>query len=133
MEIYYQPQDITVFGELIKDFPRGIAEAFKNLMKIFGNKRAYYGISWMDENDSIKYYAVTTETIEGEAKQYNYTTLIIKNGEYYAETLHDWPSKLECLKDIFHLLMPNNKPDKNHPCIEWYKSDDEMLCMVNKI
>ena len=66
----------------------------------------------------------------GEADKYQYEKLLISKGEYHTETIYNWLSKVDSIKDIFNRLMPDNRPDKNHPCIEWYKSDDEMLCMV---
>ena len=130
MEIYHQQEDMTVFGVHVKTFPNGIKEAFDHLMNIFGNNRTYYGISWMDENNSVQYYAMVPEVFEREANKYHYEKLIITKGEYHTETIYNWLNKLDSLKDVFHGLMPDNRPDKNHPCTEWYKSDDEMLCMV---
>jgi hypothetical protein len=48
MEIYCQPEDMTLFAVLVKTFPNGIKGAFDSLMSIFGNNHSYYGISWMD-------------------------------------------------------------------------------------
>jgi hypothetical protein len=130
MEIYYQPEDMTVFGIQVKTFPNGIKEAFDSLMSTFGNYRSCYGISWLDENDSVQYYAMVPEAFEREANKYHYEKLIIKKGEYRTETIYNWLSKLDSIKDVFHGLVPNNRPNKNHPCVEWYKTDDEMLCMI---
>jgi hypothetical protein len=130
MEIYYQKEDMCVFGVHVKTFPNGINEAFDNLVMTFGKNRSYYGISWMDENDSVQYYAMVPEAFKGEANKYHYEKLIITKGEYRSESIYNWLSKLDSIKDIFHGLMPDNRPKKNHPCVEWYKSDDEMLCMI---
>jgi hypothetical protein len=133
MKIYHQPEDIVLFGVLVNNFPGGISASFESLMKIFGNDRAYYGISWMEENDSInsiRYYVMTSETFKGEGKLYNYKSLTITNGEYYTEALLNWLTKLDSIRDIFNRLTSNIKPVEDHPCIEWYKSADEMLCMV---
>jgi hypothetical protein len=130
MKLYTQTEDIKVIGVQVKTFPNGIKEAFGGLMKTFGSDRDYYGVSWMDERDSIKYYAMARAVFPEEAKQKNYESLTIAKGEYQTETIHNWLSKTDGIKDVFHNLMGNNKPDKNHPCVEWYKSDEEMLCMV---
>jgi hypothetical protein len=130
MEVYFQPEDMTVFGVHVKTFPNGIKEAFDSLMSTFGNNRSYYGISWLDENDSVQYYAMVPEAFNGEGDKYHYEKLILRKGEYHTETIYNWLSKLDSIKDVFHGLMPNNRPDKNHPCAEWYRSDDEMLCMI---
>lgn len=130
MEIYYQLEEMTVFGGQVKTFPNGIKEAFDSLISIFGDNRSYYGISWLDENDSVQYYAMVPESYKGEANKYHYEKLIITKGKYHTETIYNWLSNLDSIKDVLHRLMPNNRPDKNHPCVEWYKSDEEMLCMI---
>src|SRR3954454_3148862 len=121
MKQYELTEDLTLIGVHVTTFPNGIKEAFENLMKTLGSDRAYYGVSWMDENDSVKYYAMAREFFPGEAKLWNYESLMIEKGEYQTEVVHDWLSKTDCIKDVFHNLMGNNKPGKNHPCIEWYK------------
>jgi len=133
MKIYQQQEDMTVFGVHVKTFPNGIKEAFDILMSTFGNNRPYYGISWLDENDLVEYYAMLPEAFKGEVNKYHYEKLIIIKGEYHTETIYNWLGKLDSIKDVFHGLMPDNRPDKNHPCVEWYKSDDEMLCMVKAL
>jgi hypothetical protein len=130
MEIFYQPEDLTVFGVQVKTFPNGITEAFEMLVKRFGKERSYFGISWMDENQRVIYYAMVSELVKGEGNKYHYEKLVIHKGEYHTETINDWMSKLDSIKDVFHGLMSDSMPDKNHPCVEWYKSDDEMLCMI---
>lgn len=35
--------------------------------------------------------------------------------------------------ETFHQLMQNNKTDKTKPLVEWYKSEEEMFCMVKSI
>ncbi|HET7003034.1 MAG TPA: hypothetical protein VFI33_17030, partial [Puia sp.] len=61
MEIYHQQEDMTVFGVHVKTFPNGIKENFDHLVMSFGKYRTYYGISWLDENDSVHYYAMVPE------------------------------------------------------------------------
>ena len=114
----------------VKKFPNGIKEAFGSLMKTLGSNRDYYGVSWMDENENIIYYAMARELSAGEAKQHNYELLTIEKGEYKTEAIHNWQSKTDRIKDVFHDLVGNNRPDKSHPCIEWYQSVEEMLCMI---
>ena len=130
MEIYDQPEDMTVFGVHVTTFPNGIKEAFDHLISTFGKNRTYYGISWLDENDSVQYYAMVSEAFQEEGNKYYYEKLVIKKGEYRTEAIWNWLSKLDSIKEVFHRLMPDNRPDKNHPCVEWYKTDDEMLCMI---
>ena len=132
MELYQQTEDFVVMGVQVTTFPTGIKEAFETLMQTLG-ARDYYGISWMDENDNIQYYAMAKELFPGESRQYKYKKLTIEKGNYQTEKLHNWQSQTECIKDIFQRLLANKKSDKDHPCIEWYYSKDDMLCMIKAI
>ena len=130
MEDYNLEKDIALFGKQVTTFPEGIKHAFGDLMKTFGTTRAYYGISWFGESDNIIYYAMATQVFDSEAKMPGYETIVIPKGKYRTETIYNWLTKTDCIKDVFHDLMGDNKPDKTHPAIEWYRSDDEMLCMI---
>ena len=33
-------------------------------------------------------------------------------------------------KDVFHEIMQDERADHTKPAVEWYKNDDDMLCMV---
>ena len=129
MELYTQTEDITVTGLQVKSFPDGIKEAFQTLMKNLGDGHAFYGISWMD-GDTVVYYAMAEEAFPGEGDRYEYESLTIEKGVYRSETIYDWMGKTDSIKDVFLDLTVNITPDKNHPCVEWYKSDEEMVCMV---
>jgi len=130
MELYKQTDDIQVIGIPVKTFPNGIKEAFDSLMETLGTNRSYYGVSWMDDPNNVIYYAMAAEAFPGEGKLHGYESLLIEKGDYKTEAVHNWLNKTDSIKDIFHQLMGNNKPGSNHPCIEWYQSDDEMLCMI---
>lgn len=130
MELYQQAEAIKLIGTLVKTFPMGIKEAFDQLYETLGDKRAYYGVSWMDEKGAIVYYAMAPALSDTEEQLTGYEKLTIPKGNYRTETVKDWMSKTDSIKDVFHRLTAGIKPDENHPCIEWYQSDDEMLCMV---
>ena len=130
MENYNLAEDLTVFGVQVKSFPNGVGEAFGQLEKTFGTDRAYYGLSWFNENEEIIYYAGAQGISKGEANTTDYEIFTIPKGNYRTETITNWMSKTDSIKDVFHRLMGDNRPSKTMPCIEWYKSDDEMLCMV---
>jgi len=65
--------------------------------------------------------------------KYGYEWLIIDKGEYEIEAVLKWQNNTACIKDVFHDLMGNNRPGKSRLCIEWYQSDDKMLCMIRKV
>ena len=127
--------DIKVFGLHVQSFPNGIDKAFDELIKKTGDSagnRNYYGISEF-KNGKMYYYAAAEEKQDGEAEKFNYESYTIKGGEYFTETLKNWRAQTNCIKDIFSEMMQDNRVDKMKPCVEWYKNDEEMLCMVKAI
>jgi predicted transcriptional regulator YdeE len=136
MEKYVLENDVKVFGIEVKTFPAGIGEAFDELIRKTGDgagARNYYGVSSMNNDGKIMYKAVAEERYEGEASKYNYDESTIEKGEYLFEALKDWRNNTACIKDIFYAMMNDDRIDKTKPCIEWYKDDDEMYCMVKMI
>jgi DNA-binding cell septation regulator SpoVG len=65
-------------------------------------------------------------------KKYNCDNLTIEKGEYLVKPLYDWRTKTDCIKDIFHEIMQDERADHTKPAVEWYKNDEEMFCMVRK-
>lgn len=132
MGSYILENDLHVFGFEVKTFPSGIEDVFNTLMKLLpdGNARSYYGVSYVNNDGKIIYHAVTGETFKGEAQAYPCETSVIKKGEYLTETVNDWRRKLDFIKDVFHEMMKDPRVDHSAKCVEWYKTDDEMLCMV---
>jgi hypothetical protein len=131
--MFKQKENLTLMGLHVKTFPHGIKDTFDSLMNIFGTNRDYYGVSWMDETNQVIYYAMTLETFMGEAILFSHDTLVIEKGEYVTETIHNWLDKTASIKDVFHRLTNGKRPDKNCPCVEWYKSNEEMVCMVRAL
>jgi predicted transcriptional regulator YdeE len=128
------PNDIPVFGVQAKSFPDGVGEAYDRLVKMIpgGFSRSYYGISFM-ENGKMIYYAAAEELNPGEAEKYSCERLSIKKGKYLAEELRNWRSKIHQVKDVFQRLVEDQRTDKTTPGVEWYKNEDEMLCMIKTI
>jgi hypothetical protein len=128
------PKDISVFGIQVRTFPNGVGEAYDKLVKMIpgGFSRPYYGISYM-ENGKMIYYAAAEELNPGEAEKYSCERLSIKKGKYLAEELLNWRSKVHQVKDIFQRLVADERTDKTTPGVEWYKNEEEMLCMIKTI
>jgi len=131
METFTLSHDLKVFGFQVKDFPSGIGEAFDKLVNMIpgGFDRPYYGISEMCKEGMV-YRAVALENYEGEAETYHCERFIIEKGEYAAVTLLDWRKNLGSIKEIFHEMHNDPHVDKTKSCVEWYKNDDEMVCMM---
>lgn len=131
MEKYNLEKDIKVFGVEVKTFPEGIGDAFEEIVNMIAGEfdRSYYGLSKITAKGII-YKAAAEEKFEGEAEKYNCERYIIEKGEYVMTTLKDWRSKTDIIKDIFREIMTDTRVDPNSYCIEWYKDDNEMLCMI---
>lgn len=132
MDTYKLQKDVKAFGFQVKSFPDGIGEAFDTLLKLFppGETRSYYGYSEFAKDGSILYYALAEEKSEGEGKKLGYPVKTIEKGEYLAVTVKDWQKKTDKIKDVFDNMMKDKRAAKGKPCIEWYKTMDEMLCML---
>jgi predicted transcriptional regulator YdeE len=135
MELYNLQNDLKVFGRQVKTFPVGIKEAFEELIKAVpdGMERSHYGLSHMTADGKIIYIAASLEKHEGEAEKLNYKRYIIEKGEYLAVMLKNWMSQTDCIKDIFHDMMKDERADLTKQVAEWYKNGDEMMCMVKTI
>jgi len=131
METYSLQNDLKVFGLQVKTFPQGIGETFNSLTKTLPKAftRSYYGISEMTGEGMI-YLATSTELYEGEADNYHFHRYIVPKGKYLATIVKDWRNKIPTLKTVFNQMMQDDRVDKQKPCIEWYKDEDEMWCMV---
>lgn len=131
MEVIRIDTDKKVFGLRVKTFPEKIGEAFDALMKQIpeGDHRSYYGVSWM-ENNAVVYYAAAEQKYVDEAQKFNATEFTIGKGNYLREVLLEWMLKVGSIKDIFASMMNDPRVDLTQPAIEWYKSDQEMWCMM---
>ena len=131
METFHLTDDLNVMGVQVKNIPSGIGEAFDALVKKIpdGFNRSYYGISEMT-GDGMVYRAAAIEKYDGEAEQYQYERYKVEKGKYLTVTVKDWRSKVGSINKVFHEMMRDVRADRTKPCVEWYKNDDEMMCMV---
>lgn len=128
------PNDVKVFGIKVTTFPNGVGSAFDKLVKMIpgGFSRSYYGISYL-ENGKMIYYAAAKELNPGEAEKYACERLTIEKGQYLIESLHKWRDKVHQVKDIFQELVADDRTDKKKPGVEWYKNEEEMICMIKTL
>lgn len=132
METYQLEKDIPVLCITAKSFPDCVMEAFEelNALSLPVGERTLYGIS-RPQNGKIIYKAAVKENHPGEAKEYNCEEFIIKKGSYAVKTVHDFkddPSGK--VGSTFQELLRAPGLDPQGYCLEWYKSDNEVLCMV---
>jgi hypothetical protein len=132
METFQLKNDITVFGFEVNTFPDGIGDAFDRLVNKVpdGLGRDYYGISFRDSANKFVYLATALEKEHGEAEKYECDRYTIKKGDYVTEAVWDWRKKTNLIKHVFERLFNSIQGTPTGPCIEWYKDNNEMLCMV---
>ena len=130
MERFILQKDIHVFGFRVMSSGEGIGEAFEKLVGMLpeGVDRPYYGISKLTPQGLI-YIATALETFEGEGEKYKCIRYVIEKGTYLTLTLRDWRMKTERIKELMYILAHTSAADHATPCIEWYKDDNEMVCM----
>jgi hypothetical protein len=131
IQTYHLEKDKKIFYVTARSFPDGIAEAFQTLENLDPSicERSLYGIS-EDKQGKIVYKAGVEEKYNGEGKKYGCETFMITRGFYLAETIVDFMQKLDNIPNAFERLLADPRLDTDFPCIEWYKSDKEVMCMV---
>lgn len=132
MELHQLSEALTLVGLHVADFPEGIKPAFDRLVTQFGFHGHYYGISWMDDREQVQYYAMLPLPMATQPGELVLESLVIPSGTYRTETMLNWMSQTHLVKDVFSKLLSGACPDRNNPCIEWYKSDDELVCLVKQ-
>lgn len=130
METHTLQAPISVFCVAAKTFPNGITEAFTTLMDKLGDddKRDIFGISQLDENGTMLYYAGAMELYEGEGRKLGCFIYQIPAGSYLTETIEDWKINLPLIHPTFERL-GDSLTNTGFPLIEWYSKGD-VMCMV---
>lgn len=132
MEKYNLSTDMKLFCVTAKSFPDRIKEAFDTLENKLPTLegRTLYGLSYATIHGDIIYKAAIMESFEGEGEQYGFETFVLKKGEYLTITIMDWSLKAQSIPHAFDILLSDSRLDTSHPCVEWYKSEEELVCMV---
>jgi len=130
--LYNLDRTVRVFGSPVPEFPMGISDAFDRLMKSIpgGHARSYFGVSSFDSNGSIRYFVMAEETHDGEAKRLGFIPIVLPAGNYLTVSIKDWRTKTAEIAGVFDVLLKDRRIDRSMPCVEWYKSEEEMLCMI---
>jgi predicted transcriptional regulator YdeE len=132
MEHYTLEEDVRTLCVGAKSFPEGIMGAFITLEEILPDisGRTFYGISYQNKQGDIIYKAAVAELFDGEAEKHGCERFIISKGDYLTETIIDWRKKIEAIGDAFENLLAHPAMADGFPCVEWYKSEKEVMCMV---
>lgn len=111
-------------------FPDGIMAAYKKLEQVVDVKgRTVYGISHGSDT-GIHYWACAEARSANEAAALGLESYTIKKGTYAAEILKDIQGNEHVIGETFDKLLNHPKLDETGECIEWYKSANEVTCMV---
>ncbi len=135
IESYGIEENITLIVEKAEDFGKGIGEAFVRLAEKLENKgesRDCYGLVLKEEN-AMTYYAAFTELYIGEATEKKMPTRVIEHGTYLSILINDWNQNLMHIGPTFAQLLKSGRVETSQPCIEFYRTEKEMLCMVKAI
>lgn len=134
MENFILNENISVLVKQVPTFPLGINETFQALEQMLpdGKTRDYFGISHL-ENGKVIYLAAAREKFDGEGRSFQCESQRIESGEYMIVRIRDWYQHLDSIKDVFHNLMQQPSADLTKPCIEWYKTMEEMWCMMKVV
>jgi hypothetical protein len=132
MEIFNLSKDIGIICVTASSFPNGIGTAFKNLETLIGSTkdRVFHGISRPDINGTIIYKAGAQEAFEGEADKLGCERFVLKKGDYLVEKITDWRGQEQKIGQTFMQLLSDPRLDTDFPCVEWYKGDAEVMCMI---
>lgn len=132
MEKYYLEEDVTLFCVAASSFPAGIKDAFDKLRNLDPTMltRDLFGISHQTREGKIIYKAATQEAYEGEGKNYGCETVLLKKGEYLTQTVKGWRKDEGSIASTFQRLLKTPDLDSKSFCVEWYKSKDDVMCMV---
>lgn len=52
---------------------------------------------------------------------------VIPGGKYFKEIINDWPHNLDKIKPTFEKMESEHKIDRLRPCMEFYKSQTELV------
>lgn len=131
MQLYKLTEDIKVICVEAESFPAGIKGAFCKIFQLVPDaaERGVFGIS-KPQNGSIRYRAAVKQSTEGEGTALGYPTFVIEKGAYLGETLMDWQANEMMIMSIFNRLVADKRLDGGAHCIEYYKSQTELLCLV---
>ena len=131
MEEILIPNDVTVFYKTAKSFPDGVLDAHTELHKLitFSPERRYFGIS-RPENGVIVYRAAAEEIHNGEGREFNCDTLVLKKGRYISITIADFMKDIKSIERTFKQLLAHPGLDPNGYCMELYLNDKDVQCMV---
>lgn len=131
MKIFTQEKDIKVYCLTAQSFPEGVLEAHQKLHGLvpYNKERKYFGIS-RPENGKIVYRSAAEELTKGELSKHGLEEFVIPKGKYRSVTIKNFMQNIPAIGEAFEELISQPDIDPNGYCIEWYLSEEEVMCMV---
>lgn len=132
METTTLDQDIKVLYVTATSFAEGIMDAHNRLHTLVppAPGRRYFGLS-RPEGNGIVYRAAAEEMHAGEAELYNCETLLILKGQYITIDIADYAKDIPAIGAAFSTLLVHGGIDhEDGYCVEWYRNDKDVRCMV---
>jgi len=87
--------------------------------------RKFYGVVLGDE-----YRACVAIDCSDDPRALPHPTWILPGGKYIRRCILDWEERLDLIGPTFQALLRRPDVDGSRPCIEFYRSQKELLVMV---
>ena len=131
MELFTLENDIHVIGLHVENFPLGIPEAIDKIHSAFSNGKSLplYSRSQPVGGEIQYFIGVEINNLEVSEKL-GFVHFVIESGSYLAQNIVDWQGKVQSIQRVFDELLNDNRLDPNGYCVELYKNDKELVCMV---
>jgi len=133
METTILEQDIVVFYIPASSFPDGVKAAHEQLHKLvpLSAERNYYGLS-RPEGNTVQYKAAAAEQYPGEGADLGCKTIVLKKGKYVSRKIQDFMQDIPAIGQTFQemLLDHHDEIDPEGYCVEWYVTQQDLICMI---
>lgn len=125
-------RDLHLFCVPATSFPEGIGDAFQKLEKAAENAagRTFFGVSHMGHDGRIVYKAAVPERHPGEGQQAGFESNVLKQGIYLTEAIDDWRRDETVIGRTFQAMLADERLDPKGCCVEWYRNDKDVVCLV---
>ena len=134
METIIIKEDIALFYIQALNFPNDISSTFEKMYSLFEvtHERKVFGIS-RPENGKIVYKVAAEQISKNELAKHLLQQFIIPKGKYLSIEIKNYKNQIGLIGDAFNKLIVNPKIEPNGYCIEWYQTDNDVICMVKLV
>jgi hypothetical protein len=130
MDIVHLPHDIQLVMLPVPTFPDGISAAFDTLEEMLNNipTHMYYGLSYLNAEKQIVYYAAASLADAGRAVP-GTQPRTVHRGYFISSPVRQWQENLPAITTTFHALMEHPDIDPKGYCLEEY-GRETMRCLI---